>query len=141
MRPFHPPCAQGLENGLVPDVDDPRSFPEAVDGAPVFDERQAVDEIVGVDQLRAGKRVTEALELVVGQVAFRQVVGHSALDPDPAFPALEQVLDVFGDELDLVLAAHRSETKDAVLADPGLVRDAGGVDDEGEGGGHALAQG
>ena len=133
-------AAQGLEDGLVPDVDDPRGLAEAGDRPGVLDERQPVDEIVGVDELAAGEGVAEALVLVVGQVAFGQVVGHSALDPDAALPALEQVLEEIGDELDLVLAAHGGEAEDVVLVEPGLVGDAGGVDDEGEGGRQALGR-
>ncbi len=133
-------AAQGLEDGPVSDVDDPRGLAEAGDRPGVFDEREPVDEIVGIDELAAGEGIAEALELVVGQVAFGEVVGHPALDPDPAFPALEQVLEEIGDELDLVLAAHRGEPENPVLSDPGLVRDAGGVDDESESGRQALGR-
>ncbi|MBP1658968.1 MAG: hypothetical protein H6P95_160, partial [Candidatus Aminicenantes bacterium] len=122
-HPFPAAIPEGVEHRRVPDVDDARGFAEAGDRARVLDERQPVDEVVGVRQHRRGEGVAEALELVVGQVALGEIVRHPALDPDAPPLPFEQVLDEVGDELDLVLAAHRGEAEDPVLGEPGLVGD------------------
>ena len=135
LRLRHPaiaPVPERLEDGLVAHVHDPGGLPEAVDGSLVLDHGESVDERVGVDEFGSRKRRAEPLVLVVGQVAFGKVVGHSVFDSQLPRPPAQQLADVLGDLVDLVHAAEGSEAANALRIEPGIVAHPSGVDREGE---------
>ena len=80
----------------------------------------------------------ERLVLVMGQVAFRQVVGHARFHPHRAFFALQVAQNQLADCGDLVLPAHGGKAQHVVGIQPGFIRHARGVDHKGEGGRQPL---
>ena len=78
----------GVVDGLVAHVDDAGGLAEVVDRALVRDQRQAIHDVVGVDEPGTGQGSRQAFVLVLCQVALGEVGGHAALHADRALAAL-----------------------------------------------------
>ncbi len=99
-------------------VYDARGLAEAIDGALVLDQRQAIHDVVRVRQPGAGQGCLQAFVLVLAQVPLGQVGSHPAFDTHCALAAWQVGQDQVGDQRDLILASHRSVSPYVVFVQP-----------------------
>ena len=119
-------------DGPVPHIDDPGGLAEPVDRPFVLDQRQPVDDVIGVHEPASGQGGFELLILEMGEHPLRQVVGEAVFHADPAPLDAQLLPDEIGDQADLIHAAHRGVSEDVILVQPGVVGDPCRVDHEGE---------